>query len=165
MSRIVKGIGSGIGLAREAYVARSRSHSPNPSIGPESQAQHGEAHFAEDEDSESDEEDWILDDAQNEPPPSYDASQSAQGIDGIIQDFGRQHPEQSTARIQAQLPFPVIVPQRRPEKKERGFVKAYAPALHDCGIDQKTFLDFLFAFEKAIKVRMYQSNCGLVCQL
>ncbi|CAI7598469.1 unnamed protein product [Penicillium discolor] len=41
------------------------------------------------------------------------------------------------------LPCPVIIPQRRPRNKDRGFVRAYAPVLRDCGIDQEVFLQFL----------------------
>ena len=41
------------------------------------------------------------------------------------------------------LPCPVIVPQRRPRNKDRGFVRAYAPVLDDCGISQDVFLQFL----------------------
>ncbi|KAJ5835969.1 hypothetical protein N7447_001995 [Penicillium robsamsonii] len=41
------------------------------------------------------------------------------------------------------LPCPVIIPQRRPRNKDRGFVRAYAPILQDCGIDQEVFLQFL----------------------
>lgn len=41
------------------------------------------------------------------------------------------------------LPCPVIIPQRRPRNKDRGFVRAYAPVLQDCGISQDVFLQFL----------------------
>ncbi|KAB8226310.1 hypothetical protein BDV33DRAFT_226825 [Aspergillus novoparasiticus] len=41
------------------------------------------------------------------------------------------------------LPCPVIIPQRRPRKKDRGFVRAYAPVLADCGISQDVFMEFL----------------------
>ena len=48
------------------------------------------------------------------------------------------------------LPVPVILPQRRPRKKERGFVHAYAPLLGECaGISQATFLLFLKNFQKS----------------
>lgn len=47
------------------------------------------------------------------------------------------------------LPLPVIIPQRRPEKKSRGFAIAYAPSLENCGIDQQMFLDFILKFNKA----------------
>ncbi|KAE8332487.1 hypothetical protein BDV39DRAFT_200105 [Aspergillus sergii] len=40
-------------------------------------------------------------------------------------------------------PCPVIIPQRRPRKKDRGFVRAYAPVLADCGISQDVFMEFL----------------------
>ena len=41
------------------------------------------------------------------------------------------------------LSCPVIIPQRRPRDKDRGFVRAYAPALEDSGISQEVFLQFL----------------------
>ncbi|PWY82119.1 hypothetical protein BO70DRAFT_405330 [Aspergillus heteromorphus CBS 117.55] len=41
------------------------------------------------------------------------------------------------------LPCSVIIPQRRPRKKERGFVRAYAPVLETCGIGQDVFLKFV----------------------
>ncbi|KAL3472488.1 hypothetical protein BJX99DRAFT_262271 [Aspergillus californicus] len=41
------------------------------------------------------------------------------------------------------LPYPVIIPQRRPRKKDRGFVRAYAPVLDDCGLSQEVFVRFL----------------------
>lgn len=41
------------------------------------------------------------------------------------------------------LPCPVIIPQRRPRNKDRGFVRAYAPVLDECGIGQDVFLKFL----------------------
>jgi hypothetical protein len=45
------------------------------------------------------------------------------------------------------LPRPVILPQRRPNSKSRGFVRAYAPDLwYYKGIDQQTFLAFLKDF-------------------
>jgi hypothetical protein len=48
------------------------------------------------------------------------------------------------------LPLPVILPQRRPNSKSRGFVRAYAPDLWHCkGIDQQTFLAFLGDFHKS----------------
>ena len=48
----------------------------------------------------------------------------------------------------SKLPFPVIVPQRRPGTKTRGFVRAYAPVLADSSVDQPTFLKFLSDLHK-----------------
>jgi hypothetical protein len=50
------------------------------------------------------------------------------------------------------LPCPVIIPQRRPGSKKRGFVRAYAPALADCGISQDVFLKFISDFHKTSHV-------------
>lgn len=50
------------------------------------------------------------------------------------------------------IPCPVIIPQRRPRNKDRGFVRAYAPVLADCGINQDVFLQFLEDWDKASKV-------------
>jgi hypothetical protein len=50
------------------------------------------------------------------------------------------------------LPFPVVLPQRRPRTKSRGFVRAYAPVLADLGIDQASFLEFLNGLHKAAQV-------------
>jgi hypothetical protein len=51
------------------------------------------------------------------------------------------------------LPCPVIIPQRRPGFKERGFVRAYAPVLADSGVSQDVFTKFLDDFDKASRVR------------
>ena len=47
------------------------------------------------------------------------------------------------------LSHPVVIPQRRPGNRSRGFVRAYAPDLEGCGITQTTFLNFLEEFEKS----------------
>ncbi|KAG8528654.1 uncharacterized protein KY384_006341 [Bacidia gigantensis] len=49
------------------------------------------------------------------------------------------------------LPLPVIIPQRRPGNKDRGFVRAYAPSLAPAGISEETFLLFLTTFHTAAK--------------
>ena len=41
------------------------------------------------------------------------------------------------------MPFSVILPQRRPRTKSRGFVRAYASVLEETGLDQQSFLAFL----------------------
>ena len=46
------------------------------------------------------------------------------------------------------LPYPVILPQRRPGTKSRGFVRAYAPILQSVDITQETFLSFLKQLHK-----------------
>ena len=50
------------------------------------------------------------------------------------------HPPPSTQKGQP-LSMPVIIPERRPGFKTRGFVRAYAPVLEEAGIDQDTFIE------------------------
>jgi hypothetical protein len=45
----------------------------------------------------------------------------------------------------AKLAQPVILAQRRPKTRSRGFVRAYAPVLADVGIDQECFLNCIDA--------------------
>src|SRR5687768_2121087 len=47
------------------------------------------------------------------------------------------------------LDLPVILPQRRPKERSRGFVRAYAPLLSNVGINQHMWLKFLDDFEQS----------------
>jgi hypothetical protein len=119
----------------------------------DSKSPHNEA----DDDSlseEGDEEQWELDEAVSYPEPSDDAP--AEDIGLLTDTFMRNHPPpeytpSETGLARGKLPCPVIIPQRRPRDKKRGFVRAYAPVLADCGIDQDTFLDFLKTFHASTK--------------
>lgn len=64
--------------------------------------------------------------------------------------FGAPLPDQPLASRSAGLPRPVIIPQRRPRRRDRGFIRAYAPDLIQCGIDQATFLSFLDTFNAEV---------------
>jgi hypothetical protein len=61
----------------------------------------------------------------------------------VEQFVARHPPPPEEDRPAFHLPLPVILPQRRPEARARGFIRAYAPLLEDCGIDQETFLEFI----------------------
>lgn len=86
--------------------------------------------------------------------PTYDESeQEHQPVDDLVRDVMNtsRPPPTSTcsgtpATSRSQLPCPVILPQRRPRKKARGFIRAYSPVLADCGIPQEVFLKFLKNF-------------------
>lgn len=103
--------------------------------------------------TEDDEADWELDevitlqDSPTESPPEYRA------VDELVREVitGTNGPKNLPANFdRTPLPCPVIIPQRRPRAKQRGFVRAYAPLLGECsGIDQDTFLTFLNNFYKA----------------
>ncbi|KAH8656653.1 hypothetical protein BGZ60DRAFT_417445 [Tricladium varicosporioides] len=106
-----------------------------------------EKHQEGEEDNLEDE--WDLDDAQD------DIIRSGPEIDptapGAIEDeFLRHHPPpQYTPHAPAgRLSLPVVLPQRRPKDRSRGFIRAYAPMLEEVGIDQATWLEFLDAFQR-----------------
>jgi hypothetical protein len=101
---------------------------------------------------EGDEEAWQLDEASRElvETPS-DEQRTPQEVGSLIDAFIRSHPPPSPHAPHAPLPCPVILPQRRPRDKKRGFVRAYAPVLEDCGIDQATFLEFLKTFQMSCR--------------
>ncbi len=116
---------------------------------------------------ENDEADWQLNDAAEEQsaattPRAIEEHNLEVGplgekdrqhyVDKIVVSFISQHPPPSYSQRSSKLPCPVIVPQRRPRDKTRGFIRAYAPVLSECGIDQTTFLQFLETMDKASKV-------------
>ena len=118
-------------------------------------------------DEENDEADWELHDAAEKQnaaitPCAIDEHDPEVGrlgekdrqhyVDKLVVSFIGQHPPPSYSQRPNKLPCSVIVPQRRPRDKTRGFVRAYAPVLSECGIDQTTFLQFLETMDKASKV-------------
>ena len=107
---------------------------------------------------ENDEADWDLDEAAEEQVRQglswtradvstgdipYGATEKKAHVDSIVHSFLEKHPCSSETKDTAELDCPVIIPQRRPGNRRRGFVHAYAPALADCGIDETTFSHFL----------------------
>jgi hypothetical protein len=198
MGKLVKLLGSGIGLASEAIAARKAS-SQNPSPVPPSNGESSragasrepcddappqyvevddqqadkliasgkavpvdskeKAALAEGDDDdyatseEGDEEQWDLDDAAEEQlsPTARAAEEQTQDVNALTDAFLRNNPPPAYTNAVGKLPCPVILPQRRPRDKRRGFVRAYAPVLADCGIDQATFLDFLKMFHASSK--------------
>ena len=60
-----------------------------------------------------------------------------------------------------QLSAPVVLPQRRPKDRGRGFIRAYAPALNECGIDQEMFINFLSTAEKACQASPWLNAINL----
>ena len=118
------------------------------------------------EEADDDEAYWELDEATEPDPPAYDDSPSLRGesdhaepangeakpdVHKLVQKFLTSHPVPTHGT--GRLPCPVIIPQRRPRTRSRGFVRAYAPVLNDCSIDQNTFLEFLKTFHKASQVK------------
>lgn len=180
MGKTVNLLGAGIGFISEAIqTARSRPREPSsvqPSssatphnlIGPDENSRpkateagyHSERNSSDSDAFEQDEAEWELDEmAERVRPPTYEESEALsagdpegermmreeQMIRGLVQMAG---PPQTVQK----LPYSVIIPQRRPGKKQYGFVRAYAPVLADCGVSQELFLQFLVDWEKTSKV-------------
>lgn len=101
---------------------------------------------------EGDEEQWDLDDAQDHLPAySVESGPKQRHMDHpskVNQNFLKDYPVQA-GQVFEKLALPVVLPQRRPKDRSRGFIRAYAPDLMSCGIDQAMFLDFLETFNLA----------------
>ncbi|GIJ84641.1 hypothetical protein Asppvi_003490 [Aspergillus pseudoviridinutans] len=102
---------------------------------------------------EGDEEQWELDDAQDELIEREPANpkKRPQTLDPkkITQYFIDDYPVPQGIERRGKLTLPVVLPQRRPKDRTRGFIRAYAPELMNAGIDQAMFLDFLETFNLA----------------
>ncbi|EXJ83678.1 hypothetical protein A1O1_07302 [Capronia coronata CBS 617.96] len=215
LQKVVKGIGSGIGLASEAIAdhkdrkaTQTQAVSPRPSGGEgsastsrtaarhdvypeEKRGRKGERERGldgkHDSDSDSssvstsdldnDRAEWALDEAAQQfeqPPPSYretEASSSSPNGPASAEEFAtaflRTH-KVATATVASKtyqpLPCPVILPQRRPKDKSRGFVRAYAPLLGSCAdIDQQTFIDFLNDLDRASRASPVFNVINVAC--
>ncbi|RMZ86745.1 hypothetical protein DV736_g6028, partial [Chaetothyriales sp. CBS 134916] len=179
---VIKGISSGIGFVAEGIAEHkerkeqrfSRSPSPNP-LATSRSRDGGEKRTADnDSDSASEDDDefeWQLDEATAElSPPQYDDIKSDRVIDAddVANDFLAQYqfniqPSQQSSQYRP-LPASVILPQRRPKSKQRGFIRAYAPVLGECsGIDQKMFMDFLKDFDKASEASPVYDVINVAC--
>ncbi|KAJ5485469.1 hypothetical protein N7539_005457 [Penicillium diatomitis] len=154
------------GQALDDQPIEASCSSAGPSFGHQTTTSVGESYDDSDSESEElrtlaqDEAAWELDDMATQlSPPTYNESQAAAAEESesvkikkeeeIVRQLVRKagpppHPPR-------RLPCPVILPQRRPRDKSRGFVRAYAPVLADCGISQEVFLEYLESWDKASK--------------
>ena len=161
---LVRGIDAGIGLASESYQHRKEKKASQSQPRQDDDYEEDEnyatrtrerrhsqhdAHISQ----QMDEAVWQLDEAQDqlsERDSRQNAPTDAQ-VAGLADSFLIAHaqppPYTSSA---AQLPLPVVITQRRPESRTKGFVRAYSPLLEDVGIDQATFLDFLDNLNKSL---------------
>lgn len=73
----------------------------------------------------------------------------------VAKAFLQRHPFEIQTGSNTKLALPVILPQRRPKDRGRGFVRAYAPVLEDVGINQETFMDLIDSFNKSLEPNPY----------
>ncbi|KAK7921535.1 heterokaryon incompatibility protein-domain-containing protein [Apiospora marii] len=151
---LVRGIASGIGLASEIY--QHRKHKEATEAGPHDRADnaatgipkgrghgnHAELPLPEDEAV------WELDEAQDQVAgTSVEVTGTTEEeMANPADSFLQVHPRPSSVGM---LALPVVITQRRPGSRVRGFVRAYSPLLENVGIDQSTFLDFLDKLNKS----------------
>ncbi|KAL4814454.1 hypothetical protein BDW67DRAFT_186656 [Aspergillus spinulosporus] len=162
--KLVQGIAAGIGLASESISAhkaskQERKEAEGRSSESSEVAAEGRAQAETDNEQrlavEQLEQEWRLDEAQDEMHRHNGAHTHEQSWDeneNIQSDLPSctpPPPPQYSPSIAPKLPYPVILPQRRPKNNKRGFIRAYAPVLADFGIDQELFLNFLETSNKA----------------
>ncbi|KAI9736969.1 MAG: hypothetical protein M1834_000558 [Cirrosporium novae-zelandiae] len=161
---VVSGIAAGVGLASESIhhhkekkaakkAATTQGElSGSQSPAPEEHHHSGTGQQGDRELEEGDEEQWDLDDAQDEfvarEPPNPKNRPFERDPKKITQHFIDDYPLSQGVQL-GKLPLPVVLPQRRPKNRARGFIRAYAPDLMNCGVDQAMFLDFLETFNLA----------------
>lgn len=175
--KIIQGLAAGVGLASETIQHHKEKKRLQTAEGERSAGSQGmsESGTSERQDAgetpvpeNRDEVVWQLDEAQEDlgsqvspqrsssteteaDEPSVSTPNSTDGAtlaDQFIRDHPPEYSELSPAR---HLELPVILTQRRPKARTRGFIRAYAPVLEDVGIDQQTFLDFVDKLNKAIQ--------------
>ena len=83
-------------------------------------------------------------------PPRYSPPPYSEEEPVNIEDIKYSLPQINTPP--PRLSCPVVIPQRRPGSKGRGFMRAYAPVLSDYDISEDFFLAFLKTFHKASMV-------------
>ncbi|CAI7606925.1 unnamed protein product [Penicillium glandicola] len=122
---------------------------------------YSESNYSVDLDREIDqtEEVWKLDETAHDLPPNYEESEFPPGVIYANEINQAQEGENMVRELvqmagpvnYSRIPCPVLIPQRRPGNKYRGFVRAYAPILDNCGISSDLFLEFLENFYQASK--------------
>lgn len=117
------------------------------------------------EEEEGDEEQWALDDAQDELLEREAVNPKkrpfARDPKKITQHFVDDYPVPPAIQPLGRLTLPVVLPQRRPKDRSRGFIRAYAPELMNAGIDQAMFLDFLETFNVATQASPWMNAVNL----
>lgn len=163
IGKLAQGVSVGIGLAGEKYYDRKERKAAladqergesSRSLEDHENGEHLEVDgkSIEDEETANDERMWALDEAAG-PPPSYETITSTpeQAIAELAHTVAeaKSHQTQVHNGEMSRLPNPVIIPQRRPGSKARGWTRAYAPDLEPLGIDQDTFMKFLESWDKS----------------
>jgi hypothetical protein len=159
ISNLVQNVGGGIGFVSEAY----KAHKANKT---QKQAD-ANSHQLEDSPSDTaphdaDEEAWKLDEAQDDitSPETMDPNESTDPTT-LAEAFISRLPPSLPPTTHQNLPYPIIIPQRRPTDRSRGIITAYPPILSTSSISQATFLDFLSTFNKSTQATKWIAALNL----
>ncbi|KAH7251305.1 hypothetical protein BKA59DRAFT_435141 [Fusarium tricinctum] len=168
----VRSVAGGIGLVSESVNAYkdkksaekgTASSEPGPSQQPQqsgaatSDETPPDQHLQPSPKDDLTERQWELDETQSEllSNPEGDDSTSSkrvQDIPELVSAFLKAHGSTTAAtsgQPSSRLELPVILAQRRPKDRTRGFVRGYAPMLETVGINQAAWLDFLDKFDQS----------------
>ncbi|ORX97350.1 hypothetical protein BCR34DRAFT_496954 [Clohesyomyces aquaticus] len=147
---LAKGLSATIGLATEKYYDRKERKAALEQQGRSS----SQSSSSSRERVFSDEQDWALDEAAD--PPDYDTSEARDrpGLERSLTELVHDTvsvvaPRELQNAQPYRLPYPIVIPQRRPGTKTRGFARAYPSDIGPYGIDQEAFLRFLNNFDSA----------------
>ncbi|KAF1929842.1 uncharacterized protein M421DRAFT_4272 [Didymella exigua CBS 183.55] len=82
---------------------------------------------------------------------------------GHSEAFLYRHPPPISSISQPDRPLasPVLIPQRRPNKRARGFTPAYAPILDDFDVPKNAFLDFIITLNASLEPSPYLNAINL----
>jgi hypothetical protein len=149
----IRSVSEAVGLASESIKSR-KTDRQSPEHGVLGTTRSDSAHAVEDipstqrEDEAGNdlENEWNLDNAQDKI-----AGEHSQGAVNATPEltFLEKYGGKPSSDATGQLNLPVVIPQRRPKDRSRGFIRAYAPVLQDAGIDQPIWLDFLDTLQKS----------------
>lgn len=146
ITTVTKGVSAGIGLAAEKYhdhkdrktALAAQEQSTNTS--PNSQE--------DDDDVVTDEQDDARHPLSQETSNEEQEHESERTVEELVRDSIATYSSEPVLQPQ-HLPYPIVIPQRRPGTKTRGFARAYPPDLASFGIEQELFLRFLKNFHSA----------------
>ena len=157
---VVRGIASGIGLASEAYHHHKQKNAQKARESQDGSSTTTQLAVPDDTSKQFavspqdiDEAAWQLDDAQQQVMGNEDPSPSASSgnrPEELAESFLQRYSAPPASGRNQQLALPVVITQKRPSKRTRGFIRAYAPILNDVGINEETFLEFIDDLNKAV---------------
>ncbi|KAH6612756.1 hypothetical protein C7974DRAFT_84842 [Boeremia exigua] len=84
-------------------------------------------------------------------------------IKDLAAAFLGRHPIPNTtpSQVSIKLATPILIPQRRPNTRARGFTPAFAPILSSYDISQTTFLDFIITLNTSLEPNPYLNAINL----